>query len=722
MAQRISSIKEHTGKRETKERTTSANPVVFPRVKTLILDELPKFTGSSSSRDGVRGVKWLELDTVEVSSCPNIGKSMLGKVDRSLLKKVTVKNCQPWALEDLESNIGHLFELTDEISKLENLRIDDSKELQKYMKMELHDSSFRQLKTVEAFHCDNELNKFLSILLRRSSKLERLTVERCDLLEQVFDLTGIAAEEGNLKFPNLQTMRLFSLPNLKCIWNRGPLSIVLLEKLVLPKELNIESCKTLEHVVQDNEERQERSFHSLEDLSLADLPELTKFSSANCNVRFPNLLRLTIKRCPKLTEFTTELLSNQKPTIEGTSSGVPQKEMMHACPKLERLMLEGPELSSLEVVSLGKLSYMRIAGSNKLNKLVVRNCSSLGRLELPTKCVNLKDVEISDCNILEQIATDRVEGGKRDEKTSSPLESIVLENLPKLSFSSSETPEFPSLKKLRIINCPEVGTSSGSISRKAAADHSLDKRSLARVLFDDVKEEGKMKMLELLELANLPNKQLWKQEPKFPVFQSLADLKIMRCGIMEKLFSIPVAEHLSRLRLLSLYECENMVQVLGGGGANSKRVFQKLETLVLKHMPTLTSFCEDDVDFGELPELKMVRVEDVPKMSTFVKQPLRTPKLKQVYVTHIKKCWLQNLNETIEHLHRNHDKLRREVWKTGIARLIETDSLKCYADEAEKSSSQGKFGIKEAEAEMELHEGVHRKSYEENKKEIEEER
>ncbi|XP_028786365.1 disease resistance protein SUMM2-like [Neltuma alba] len=504
MTQRLSSIKEHTGKRETKERTTSANTVVFPRVKTLILDELPKFTGSSSSRDGFRGVKWLELDTVEVSSCPNIGESMLGKVDRSLLKKVTVKNCRPWAGEDLESNIGYLSELTDEISKIENLRIDDSKELQKYMRMELHESSFRQLKTVEAFHCGNELNEFLSILLRRSSKLERLTVESCDLLEQVFHLTGIVAEEGNLKFPNLKTMRLCSLRNLKCIWNKdprrivelgklvkleiidcglrqGPLSIALLEKLVLLEELKIESCKMLEQVVEDNEEMQERSFHGLKDLYLADLPELIKFSSRNCNVGFPNLLRLTIKKCPKLIEFTAGLLSNQK----GTSGGVPQKEMMHACPKLERLILEGLELLSVEVVSLSKLSYMRIAGSNKLNRLVVRNCSSLRSLELPTKCLNLKEIEISDCNILEEIATDRVEGGKTDQETSGHLESIVLENLPKLSFLSSETCEFPSLKKLRIINCPEVGKKllSGNVSAKAA-DHSSDK--VVNVFFKDI--------------------------------------------------------------------------------------------------------------------------------------------------------------------------------------------------------------------------------------------
>ncbi|KAK4253301.1 hypothetical protein QN277_010624 [Acacia crassicarpa] len=589
------------------------------------------------------------------------------------------------------------------------------------MEMELQESSFTQLKTIEALQCDNKLNNFLSILLSRSYKLERLKIYRCELLQHVLDLTEfIAEEQRNIKFPNLNTMELLCLRNLNCIWNKdprgvvelrklvkleiiecglhkSPLSTALVEELVLLEALKIESCEMMEQVVEDDTEMQESSFRNLKDFQLACLPNLIKLHSGLCNVKFPELLSLRIENCPKF-------LSNQTLTIEGTPDFVPQNEMMHPCPKLQTLKLPGLamlediwqgqdyriplcDLKDVEVDSFSKLRYMWIAKSENLERLVVRNCNFLGRLVLPSNCFNMTEIKISDCKILEEICIDP-EQQKMNEKTIPNLGYIVLENLPKLSFFSLETCEFPSLRKLRIVNCPTLVTLPKNVSAKV--DNSLNKQ-LELVLFEDIKEDsppgvGKMKIppqLESLELMGVPNLQLWTREPKVLEFEKLTSLKIINCGSFKKLFSISGAKQLSSLKLLALYGCIDMVHVLQGEGETGLQVmFKKLEKLVLKHLPKLTSFCEEDVDFGELPELKMVIVEDIPNMNTFVKQHVRTPKLKQVHVTYITKCWLGDLNQTIRDLHRSHNELKNEVWES------DQSITRHHSDTAESSSDQ----------------------------------
>ncbi|KAI9085128.1 hypothetical protein K1719_032944 [Acacia pycnantha] len=610
-------------KRETEE--TGANTIEFLQLKTLILQQLPEFTGSYCQH-GV-SVRWRALKTVQVTQCSSIQKSMLGTVDRPLLNNVTVSNCPPWGSGNKESDIGYLFELTDQLSKLENLIIEDSKKLKEYMEMELQESSFAQLKTIEASQCGNDLNTFLSILLRRSYKLERLTIKR-----------GV-----------VELRKLVKLEIIECGLRKSPLSTALVEELVLLEELKIESCEMIEQVIEDDTEMQESSFRKLKDFQLASLPNLIKLNSGHCNVKFPELLSLTVEKCPKLDH-------------------VPLNEMMHPCPKLQKLKMAGLEmlediwqgqdyriplcdLKNVEVDSFSKLRDMWIAKSENLGRLVLRNCNSLGRLVLPSNCFNMKEIKISDCNILKEICIEP-EQQKMDEKTIPLIEYIVLENLPKFSFFALETCEFPSLRKLRIVNCPTF------------VNNSLNKHS-ELVLFKDIKEVSHL--------------------VKVLVFEKLTSLKIINCGSFKKLFSISGAKQLSSLKLLALYGCVDMVHVLQGEGeTGSQVVFNKLEKLVLKHLPKLTSFCEEDVDFGELPELKMVIVEEIPNMNTFVKKTLRTPKLKHVHLTYITKCWLGDLNETIRDLHEKHDELKNEVWESD-QRVTRHQS-----DTAESSSHQKK--------------------------------
>lgn len=225
--------------------------------------------------------------------------------------------------------------------------------MKKYMEMKLQPPSFSRLKILWAKNVNAQLNYLLSTLLHLSNGVEKLTVENCKMLEQVFDLTEFVAEDikGNLKFPNLNTIQLLCLPNLKWLWNkdprgilglsnlvkleivdcglhRTPLSITLLEKLDALKALKIESCEMIEQVVEDDMEMQERILQKLEGLQLVNLPKLTKFNSGNCNFRFPNLLSLTIEKCPQLKAFTVGFLCSQTLPMEGDTDHVANENMV----------------------------------------------------------------------------------------------------------------------------------------------------------------------------------------------------------------------------------------------------------------------------------------------------------------------------------------------------------------------------------------------------------
>ena len=186
--------------------------------------------------------------------------------------------------------------------------------------MEPEPSSFGSLKTLEATQCDEGLNKLLRTLFHGSHDLENLTIENCEVMEQLFDHGDLAPN-----IPKLRRMRLNGLPKLNCIWNidpklRGtieisdqveleitncgilncPLPTALLEKLV---QLKIESCDMMEQVMDEEKEVQHRLLHNLKTLQLVKLQKLKRFNSGNYILTFPNLKTLVIQECPTLNAF-----------------------------------------------------------------------------------------------------------------------------------------------------------------------------------------------------------------------------------------------------------------------------------------------------------------------------------------------------------------------------------------------------------------------------------
>lgn len=134
--------------------------------------------------------------------------------------------------------------------------------------------------------------------------------------------------------------------------------------------------------------------------------------------------------------------------------------------------IDFPNLEVLELHSLhcGKIWNNQFEGRLhfcKLTRLILESCGNLKNLiplSMSKSLVHLKNLEVSDWEVIEEVIGAHEEG--RCNNIILPnLESLVLLNLPNLKrFCSGNSIECPSLLKLKIENCCQLRTFISNIS------------------------------------------------------------------------------------------------------------------------------------------------------------------------------------------------------------------------------------------------------------------
>lgn len=196
---------------------------------------------------------------------------------------------------------------------------------------QLHSDSFCKIKALTVEHCKELLKIFPSMLLRRLQNLEDLIIGNCDSLEEVFDLQEIIKLKETVTI-QLRTLNIRNLPNLKHVWNKDPMGLVLFDNLssvvvldcpnlkaIFPatiaknllqlETLDVESCGGVEEIVaqdQGTEASIEFLFPCLKFLILRELNELKCFYSGIHTLESPLLKHLTVYHCEKLNIFCPE--------------------------------------------------------------------------------------------------------------------------------------------------------------------------------------------------------------------------------------------------------------------------------------------------------------------------------------------------------------------------------------------------------------------------------
>ncbi|KAK4253300.1 hypothetical protein QN277_010623 [Acacia crassicarpa] len=428
-------------KRETEE--TRANTIEFLQLKTLILVQLPKFMGSSG-KDGA-SVRWLALETVRVVQCSNIQKSMLGMVDRPLLKNVTVSNCPPWeSTGDVERNIGYLFEAfeVDQYSLVLGTLSDWEEPLQNSVAME-----------IEEF---NDVELFLGFL----PGLHQLCLQNVSFTS----IGALSSPWRMMKFKLLNHLTVWSCNQLKYL-----LPLYVLKDLQQLKTIDIGDCEQLEHVFVDEQDTQTTKSNVMEvlpllhSLTLINLPELACICWGDAHFTPRSLTQMTVESCPKFI-FTFD--NNLKSIKEEEPSKKKSKEMILTPSILEKLNLRRVDhLTNMcedPKVSFKHLTYLQLENCDKLEYLF--SLSTAQRLSC------LQELRIISCERIKQIVKRETEETTRANTIEFlQLKTLILVQLPKFTGSSGmdgAIVRWLALETVRVAQCSNIQKSMlGTVDR-----------------------------------------------------------------------------------------------------------------------------------------------------------------------------------------------------------------------------------------------------------------
>lgn len=259
---------------------------------------------------------------------------------------------QNGSLENLEcielKNCGMLTSvftstLAQSLRKIRHLVISECESLETIIMQDDQDEgkSFQKIEEITIMRCSN-LKVVLpsSFVVHGLPKLQRIYIEDCAKLENIFGLLGDDLPVDNKKFnaqlSNLVELHLTSLPNLKCIWNGSQQNCSLqnlelirlkdcdsltslfacahtksLQKLV---HLEIDTCKALETIIAHNDEDEEMrgSYSFMSQDSFQEIKEIFVKSCKNLKTALPvsfvaqglpKLERIYVRDCAKMQQI-----------------------------------------------------------------------------------------------------------------------------------------------------------------------------------------------------------------------------------------------------------------------------------------------------------------------------------------------------------------------------------------------------------------------------------
>ena len=199
-------------------------------------------------------------------------------------------------------------------------------------------------------------------MLQALHNLEKLNVEECSSVKEVFQLEGLEEEHQVKPFRRLRILELWRLPGLTHLWkknNKSSPDLQSLESLevwhcdslinLVPSSmtsfqnlatLDVRFCGSLKSLIspsiaktlvkletliargsymieeivanEGEEAADEITFRKLQHMELVDLTNLTSFSSGGYKFSFPSLEHMEVKGCPKMEIFSPSLLTTPK--------------------------------------------------------------------------------------------------------------------------------------------------------------------------------------------------------------------------------------------------------------------------------------------------------------------------------------------------------------------------------------------------------------------------
>ncbi|GLT87871.1 hypothetical protein SLE2022_059270 [Rubroshorea leprosula] len=347
-------------------------------------------------------------------------------------------------------------------------------------------------------------------------------------------------------------------------------------------------------------------FPKLFTIILESCPNLKCFYEGSSRLEVPRLYEITVVNCPALAAFASSFSSDQKKEI--TTNDIESEERpviptqpffsdKVVLPNLEELQLHWMNVNIEWHTSITSLCV------EKLKKLIIQGCDNLEYLFLSSIArglVMLNQVEIRECKRMREIII--TENAEEKENLIFPqLNFLLLKDLQNIVgfYSGNCIVEFPSLKQLQVLNCPEL---EGFIVKYFASTNVTAEK---QPFFNEQVAFPNLENLTLTHLKNLDI--IWHNQLHANSFGKLKSLTVGNCEKLSIVF--PSADMLGRiwksLEKLIIFLCGSLEVVFGVAEFNVKQTHAIIDTKLR------------ELHIGDLPGLKYVWNKDPQGILTF---------------------------------------------------------------------------------------------------------
>ncbi|XP_065867358.1 uncharacterized protein [Euphorbia lathyris] len=285
----------------------TTDEIVFVKIKTLELTNLQSLESFSL---GSYTLRFPCLENVFLYRCPNLRSFCPGIINAPMLENVNYGPAYErkyyWE-GDLNATVQQLYMKMIGIKSLEAIKLSKFPMLKEKWGDQFPFKYFRTLKRLVVNDCALFSNAISSHLLQHLVWLKVLTVEKCELVEQVFHLEVL---NGAKPMKNLNQLQLIDLPRLRHVWSKDPQRILSFKNLQLLKVHNcdnliyifnlsmalslpklehveVKKCSLVEHIIMKAEEETmlelQTILPSLQSINLQHLTNLSSFYSASEN-------------------------------------------------------------------------------------------------------------------------------------------------------------------------------------------------------------------------------------------------------------------------------------------------------------------------------------------------------------------------------------------------------------------------------------------------------
>ncbi|KAG8661263.1 hypothetical protein MANES_02G215700v8 [Manihot esculenta] len=575
-----------------------------------------------------------QLESLKLKDLPKLTRfCTTNLVECSALTEICIQNCpqmrtfvsnSPTSNNELEIINSALFDEKVAFPNLEKMQILNMDYLNMLWHNQLHSDSFCKIKALTVEHC----RKLLKIFPSMFQNLEDLIIGNCDSLEEVFDLQEMIKLEETVTI-QLRTLNIRNLPNLKHVWNKDPMGLVLFDNLssvvvsdcpnlkaIFPatiaknllqlETLDVKSCGGVEEIVaqdQVTEASIEFLFPCLKSLMLRELNELKCFYSGIHTLESPLLKCLIVYHCEKLNIF---------------------------CPESENLLETDTESQTMIQDPQPLFSFRKIVSNLEKLTLTRKDAAMILEGQFPSDLFHkLTEIEIYCFH---------------DESAVFPFD--LLERFQPMEILGVGCSRFK-----------ELFPCDGSVGRKKYAEVLKLIRGLVLDnlpdLMDIWNQDSQLdQVLQSLELLLVERCNSLVALAPSSTFQNLITLEVLKCNGLLSLVTSSTAKSLVRLTTMSIKECDGLKEIVANDGDEIELkediIFSKLESLELHYLPSLVCFCSSEHSF-KFPSLKNVTVKQCPKLQVFSKGVLSTSSLLGVQKDD-QWHWNGNLNAAIQQL------------------------------------------------------------------------